>query len=48
MRTVLKSMQMEKYGIPKGVISKFEHIIEKYYVPNKVMKAKNNEIFLAI
>ena len=35
MRMVWKSMQMEKYGIPKDVLSKFEHVITKYYVPNK-------------
>jgi len=43
MRTVLKSMQMEKYEIPKDVISKFEHIIEKHYVPNKGSREGDNK-----
>jgi len=43
MRTVLKSMKMEKYRIPKDVISKFEHIIQKYYVPNSGSREGDNK-----
>ena len=35
MKTVWKTMQMEKYGIPKDVLNKFENIMQENYVPNR-------------
>ena len=43
MRTVWKSMQMEKNGIPKNVLPKFERIIQKYYVTNSYSREGDNK-----